>query len=176
MRALARWKFDYETPGLKERVELDEADCKTLAGLFERLLLYDGTTNSQPPPPAYISKEGFPNLNALNAAKLAAAKITRGALGKDGILTLFIGARDGNTEIADFCVDAIKRGGVDLEDLGYIQGLYDLYFSGPRLNIQIAIVETLGKSVIAANMMSRMLSLIDKGFKGTISPRFTNQR
>lgn len=167
LRALARWKFDYETPGLRERIGLEEADVKCLAGLFERLLLYDGTANSQPPPPAYISKEGFPNLNALNAAKLAATKVTRGALGKDGALTLFIGARDGNAEIADFCVDAIKRAGVDLEDPGYIKGLYDLYFSGTRPNIQVAIVETLAKSVVAANMMPVMLQLIEKGFQGT---------
>jgi hypothetical protein len=172
MRALARWKFDFETPGLRERIGLEDADVKTLAGLFERLLLYDGTANSQPTPPVYISKEGFPNLNALNAAKFAAAKITRGAFGKDGALTLFIGARDGNAEIADFCIDAIKRGGVDLEDIGYVPGLYDLYFSAPRLNIQIAIVEALAKSVIAANMMPFMLQLIEKGFQGICSSGF----
>lgn len=169
MRALARWKFDYDTPGLRDRLGLEDADVKALAGLFERLLLYDGTIASAPAPPAYISKDGFPNLTALNCAKLAAVRLTRGALGNDGVLTLFIGTKDGNTEIADFCVDAIKRGGVDLEDPGYIRALYDLYFAGPRLVIQISIVESLSKSVLAANSMPQMLQVIMKGFQGTNS-------
>ena len=169
MRALARWKFDYDTPGLRDRLGLEDADVKALAGLFERLLLYDGTIASAPAPPAYISKDGFPNLTALNSAKLAAVRLTRGALGKDGVLTLFIGTKDGNTEIADFCVDAIKRGGVDLEDPGYIRALYDLHFAGPRLVIQISIVESLSKSVLAANSMPQMLQVIMKGFQGTNS-------
>jgi len=167
MRALARWKFDYETPGLRERLKLGDADVKALAKLFENLLLYDGTLASTPPPPPYVSKEGFPNLNVLNTAKLAAAKLTRGALGKDGNLALFIGARDGNSEVAEFCADAIKRGGVDLEEEQYIRGLYDLYATGPRINIKIAIVETLGKSVLAANTMPNMLRLVEEGFQGT---------
>ena len=171
MKALARWKFDYEIPGMGERLGLEDADIKALAGLFERLLLYDGTIGSVPPPPPYISKDGFPNLSALNAAKLAAVKLTRGSLGKEGALTLFIGTKDGNTEIADFCIDAIKRGGVDLEDPAYIRGLYDLYFSGPRLSIQIAVVESLSKSVLAANTMPQMLQLIAKGFQSTPSLR-----
>jgi hypothetical protein len=166
MRALAKWKFDYDTPGLKARIGLDGEDVKCLAGLFERLLLYDGTLGSIPTPPAYISKDGFPNLHALNAAKLSAVKLTRGALGKEGNLALFIGARDGNMEVADFCVDAVKRNGVNVEDVGYIHGLYDLYFSGPKVNIQVAVVETLSKSVVAANTMPQMLQLVESGFKG----------
>jgi hypothetical protein len=166
MRALERWKFDYETPGLAERISLDKKDAKCLAGMFEKLLLYDGTVNSKPLPPPYISKEGFPNLNALNAAKLAAAKLTRGALGEDGSLALFIGARDANAEVADFCNDAIKRLGINLEDASLIRGLYALYFSDPRLNVQISILETLGRSVLAANMMPEMLQLLQKGFEG----------
>ena len=168
MRALALWKFDYETPGLRERLGLDDADVKALARLFEPLLLYDGTVASVPTPPAYISKEGFPNLNALNSAKLAAVKLTRGALGKDGTLTLFIGTKDGNTDIADFCVDAIKRGGVDLEDPSYIRSLYELYLSGARLNLQVSIVESLSKSVLAANTMPQMLQVIESGFQGSL--------
>jgi hypothetical protein len=168
MRALARWKFDYDTPGLRERLGLSEQDITVLAGLFEKLLLYDGTIGSVPTPPAYISKDGFPNLNALNAAKLAAVKMTRGAFGTEGTLTLFIGTKDGNSEIADFCIDAIKRGGVDLENAAYIKALYDLYFSGPRLSLQIAIVETLTKSVLATNSMPQMLKLIEKGFQGKL--------
>ena len=97
---------------------------------------------------------------------MAAVKLTRGALGKDGNLALFIGARDGNADVADFCADAIKRGGINLEDISYVRSLYDLYFSGPRLNIQISIVESLSKSVIAANMMPQMLKLIESGFNG----------
>ena len=169
MRTLARWKFDYETPGLAQRLGLQEQDIKSLAGMFEKLMLYDGTTNSMPTPPTYVAKEGFPNLPALNAAKLAAVKLTRGALGKDGALTLFIGTKDGNAEIAGFCIDAIKRGGIDLEDQNYIHKLYDLYFSVPRLNIQISIVENLSKSVLAANKMPQMLQLIEKGFQGKSS-------
>ena len=169
MRTLARWKFDYETPGLVERLGLQEQDVKSLAVLFEKLMLYDGATNSMTTPPIYVTKEGFPNLHALNAAKLAAVKLTRGALGKDGALTLFIGTKDGNTEISDFCIDAIKRGGIDLEDQNYIQKLYDLYLSIPRLNIQISIVENLSKSVVAANKMPQMLQLIEKGFQGITS-------
>jgi hypothetical protein len=92
--------------------------------------------------------------------------LTRGALGKEGNLALFIGARDGNTEVADFCVDAVKRNGVNVEDVGYIHGLYDLYFSGPKVNIQVAVVETLSKSVVAANTMPQMLQLVESGFKG----------
>ena len=167
MRALARWKFDYETPGLRERIGLEDADVKALAGMFERLVLYDGTAGSTPAPPAYITKEGFPNLTALNTAKMAAVKLTRGALGKDGNLNLFIGARDGNADIASFCADAIKRGGLDLEDTAFVTGLYDLYLSSPRLNIQIAIVETLTKSVKAANTMPQVLKVIEIGFEGT---------
>ena len=170
MRSLARWKFDYENPssgGLRDRLGMKDEDVKVLAGMFERLLLYDGTVGSVPVPPGYVTKEGFPNLHALNAAKLAAVKLTRGAFGKEGVLTLFIGTKDGNTEIADFCIDAIKRGGIDLEDRDYILKLYDLYFSVPRLNIQISIVETLSKSVLATNMMPQMLQLIEKGFQGT---------
>ena len=168
MKTLSRWKFDYETPGLVESLGLQVQDIKSLAGMFEKLMLYDGTTNSIPTPPMYITKDGFPNLYALNAAKLAAVKLTRGALGKDGALTLFIGTKDGNTEITNFCIDAIKRGGIDLEDQNYIHKLYDLYFSIPRLNIQISILENLSKSVLAANKMPQMLQLIDKGFQGII--------
>lgn len=164
MRALQRWKFDYETPGLAERIGLEKNDAKCLAGMFEKLLYYDGTIASCPLPPAYISKDGFPNLTALNAAKMAAAKLTRGALGEDGALALFIGAKDGNAEVADFCNDAIKRLGINLEDPGLVRGLYELYFEGPRLNIQISILETLGRSVLAANTMPEMLRLIEKGF------------
>jgi hypothetical protein len=167
MRGLARWKFDYETPGLRERIGVEEKDIKVLAGLFERLLLYDGTTNSLPTPPLYVSKEGFPNVHALNSAKVAAAKLIRGAFGKAGALALFIGAKDGNTEIADFCVDATKRSATDIEAEGYIHGLYELYFSGPRLNIQVSVVETLSRSVRGANLMPQMLQLIEKGFQGT---------
>jgi len=167
MRALARWKFDYETPGLRERLNLADADVSALAKLFENLLLYDGTTTSVPPPPGYVSKEGFPTLNALNEAKLAAAKFARGALGKDGNLVLFIGSRDGSTEVRDFCIDALKRGGIDLEDEKYIHGLYELYLAGPRVNIQIAILEALAKSTVATNMMPDMLQLVDAGFQGT---------
>jgi hypothetical protein len=170
MRALARWKFDYETPGLGERLGIEEQDIKVLAGLFERLLLYDGTTSSIPPPPTYVSKDGFPNLHALNSAKMAAVKLTRGAFEKAGGLVLFIGAKDGNTEVADFCIDATKRLGTDLENEGYIRGLYELYSSGPRLNIQISIVETLSKSVLGANMMPQMLQLLEKGFQGSHIP------
>lgn len=171
MRALARWKLDYETPGLANRIGLDKTDIKCLAGMFENLLLYDGTIASMPLPPAYISKNGFPNLNALNAAKLAAAKITRGALGEDGALALFIGARDGNAEVADFCNDAIKRLGINLEDANLVRGLYSLYFSDPRLNIQIGVLETLGRSRLAANTMPEMLELLRKGFEGTFPSR-----
>ena len=166
MRTLPRWNFDYENPELREKLGLQDEDVKCLAGMFERLLLYDGTTSSVPAPPPYVTKDGFPNLHALNSAKLAAVKLTRGAFGKEGALTLFIGTKDGNTEIADFCIDAIKRGGIDLEDKEYIRKLYDLYFSAPRLNIQISIVETLSKSLLAANMMPQMLQLIEKGFQG----------
>jgi hypothetical protein len=169
MRALALWKFDYDTPGLRKRLGLDDPDVTALARLFEPLLLYDGTATSVPTPPAYISKEGFPNLHVLNSAKLAAVKLARGALGKDGILTLFIGTKDGNTDVANFCVDAIKRGGVDLEDPAYIQALYDLYLSGPRLNIQVSIVESLSKSVLAANTTPQMLHVIETGFQGTFA-------
>ena len=169
MRALSRWKFDYESPGLTERLELQEQDVKSLAGMFEKLMLYDGSTNAIPSPPLYVTKEGFPNLHALNAAKLAAAKLTRGAFGKEGALTLFIGSKDGNIEISDFCIDAIKRGGVDLEDREYILKLYDLYSFVPRLNIQISTVETLSKSVLATNMMPQMLRLIENGFQGRFS-------
>lgn len=169
MKTFARWKFDYETPGLVERLGLQEKDVKSLAVMFEKLMLYDGTTNSIPAPPIYITKEGFPNLHALNAAKLAGVKLTRGALGKDGALTLFIGTKDGNAEIAAFCIDAIKRGGIDLEDQDYIHKLYNLYFSVPRLNIQISIVENLSKSMLAANKMPQMLQLIEKGFQGISS-------
>lgn len=176
MRTLARWKFDYETPGLRERIGLEEADIRTLAGLFEHLLLYDGTTTSAPAPPPYVSKDGFPNLHALNAAKIAAVKLTRGAFGKDGALTLFIGTKDGNTEVSNLAIDAIKRNGVDMEDERYIRGLYDLYFSGPRLNIQIAVIEALSKSVLGANMMPQMLDLIKKGFEGSISVLVSNRR
>jgi hypothetical protein len=45
-----------------------------------------------------------------------------------------------------------------------------LYFSAPRLNIQVATVEALAKSVIAANTMPLMLKLIEKGFQGIYSP------
>jgi hypothetical protein len=173
MRALARSKFDYDTPGLRDRLGLEDQDIQTLAGLFEKLLLYDGTASSTPTPPAYISKDGFPNLNALNTAKMAAVKLTREAFGKEGALTLFIGAKDGNSEVADFCTDALKRGEVNLEDTKYIQKLYELYFSEPRLNIQIAIIDTFSKSVAAANIMPQMLQLVEKGFQG-ILPLFSN--
>jgi hypothetical protein len=168
MRALARWKFDYENPGLRERLGLDDADVEALAGLFERLLLYDGTSTSIPTPPAYIGKDGFPNLHALNSAKLAAVKLTRGALGKEGNLALFIGVRDGNADVSSFSSDAIKRSGINVEDENYIRGLYDLYLAGPRLNIQIAVVEALSKSVKAANMMPQMLKVIETGFQGIV--------
>ena len=176
MRALVRWKFDYETPGLRDKLNLSDADVRALAELFEKLLLYDGTATSIPPPPAYISKEGFPNLHVLNAAKLAAAKFTRGALGREGNLALFIGARDGSTEVRDFCLDAIKRGGVDLEDEAYIRKLYELYAVGPRVNMQIAILESLGKSVVATNMMPNMLQLVESGFQGISLISFANTR
>ncbi len=165
MRALVRWNFDLQTPGLSEQLGLSKEDSKCLASMFENLLLYDGTMGSQPPPPTYISKDGFPNLNALNAAKLAAAKLTRAALGEDGALTLFIGARDANTEVADFCNDAIKRLGINYEDPTVVRGLYSLYFSEPRLNIQIGIIEALGRSVLAANTMPEMLQLLQRGFE-----------
>lgn len=166
MRALARWKFDYDSPAFQELLGLEEADVKILTGWFERLLLYDGTAASVPIPPAYISKDGFPNLRALNAAKMAAVKLTRGVLGGEGALTLFIGTKDGNSEVAEFCADAIKRGGVNLEDERYVRGLYDLYFAGPKLNLQIAIVESLSKSVFAANLMPQLLQLVEAGFRG----------
>lgn len=166
MRALARSKFDYDTPGLRDRLGLDDQDIHTLAELFEKLLLYDGTASSTPTPPVYVSKDGFPNLNTLNAAKMAAVKLTHEAFGKEGVLTLFIGARDGNAEVAGFCIDALKRGEVNLEDTKYIQKLYELYFSGARLNIQIAIIDTFSKSVAATNTMPQMVQLVEKGFQG----------
>jgi hypothetical protein len=166
MRTLARWKFDYETPGLEKRIGAGKADITALAGMFEKLLLYDGTATSVPALPPYISKDGFPNLQALNEAKLAAVKLTRGAFDKEGALTLFIGTKDGNDAVASFCVDAVKRGGIDLDDAAYVSKLYDLYFSGPRLNIQISTVETLSKSKLAANKMPQMLQLVEKGFQG----------
>ena len=166
MRALARWKFDFENPALESKLSLQQDDIKVLAVMFENLLLYDGTMNSVPSPPGYITKEGFPNLSVLNSAKLGAVKLTRGVFGHRGDLTLFIGSKDGNTEIADFCIDAIKRGGINLEDTEFVQKLYGLYFLGPRLNIQISIVEALTKSSVAANMMPQMLQLVEKGFQG----------
>lgn len=166
MRTVARWKFDYETPGLDERIGLGEADIKALSGMFEKLLLYDGTPNSVPGPPPYISKDGFPNFQALTEAKLAAVKLTRGAFAKEGALTLFIGSKDGNDAVASFCIDAINRGGADLEDDTFIAKLYELYFAGPRLSIQISIVEALSKSKLAANKMSETLRVVEKCLQG----------
>jgi hypothetical protein len=169
MRALARWNFDFRTPSLNEQLNLSKEDSKCLAGMFENLLLYDGTNGSQPPPPAYISKDGFPNLNALNAAKLAAAKLSRAALGEDGVITLFIGARDANAEVADFCNDALKRVGMNYEDPTLVRGLYSLYFSEPRLNIQIGVLEALGRSVLAANTMPEMFQVLQRGFESMLT-------
>jgi Proteasome stabiliser len=169
MRALARWKFEYDTPNFQERLALNEDDIKTLARLFENLVYYDGTTTSHPPPPAYISKEGFPTLHVLNAAKMAAIQLTRGTLGKEGALTLLIGTKDADSTISNFCIDAIKRIGIDYEYEGYILGLYDLYFQEPRLNIQISIVENLSKSVLAVNTMPQMGQLIKNGFRSISS-------
>jgi hypothetical protein len=61
--------------------------------------------------------------------KLAAVKLSRGAIDKHGQITLFIGVRDGSSQVADFCSDALKRVAIDYEDESYIRGLYDLCFS-----------------------------------------------
>jgi Proteasome stabiliser len=166
MKTLARWEFDYESPVLQPKLELEEADVKALAGLFQSLMLFDGTLTATPSPPAYISRDAFPNLHVLNAAKLAAVKLCRGALERQGHTSLFIGARDGNSQVADFCADAIKRDGLDFEDESFIRGLYSLYFQEPRLNIRIGIVEAFGRSVVAANLMPDMPKLLEKGFQG----------
>jgi hypothetical protein len=162
MRSLGRWKFDYETPGLRERIGLEDKDISALSQMFEQLLLYDGTAGSTPPPPDYISKNEFPDLLALNSAKMAAIKFARGALGKAGSLTLFVGTKDGSSQVADFCTDAIKRSGIDLEDPTYIKALYELYFGGPRLNIRIGILESLSKSIVGANLMPQMRKVLDE--------------
>lgn len=166
MRALARWHFDYSSANFEQKLGLDEEDVRTLARLFENLVYYDGTSSSSPPPPAYISKEGFPHLQALSASKLAAAKLTRAALGKEGVLTLLIGSKDGDYGVADFCRDAIKRIGVDYEDENFVRRLYDFYFLKPRVNVEVTILESLSKSVLAANTMPQMLKLVENVFSG----------
>jgi Proteasome stabiliser len=165
MKTLARWNFDYSSPGLRETLGLQDQDVATLAELFQNLLLFDGTSTSMPAPPSYISKEGFLNLSVLNAAKLAAVKLSRGALDKGGHIPLFIGARDGNSQVSAFCSDALKRVAINLEDESYIGGLYDLYFRGPKLTVQLGILESFSKSVLAANFPA-IPKLIDQGFQG----------